>query len=57
MAATPAAAARLAGAPLKRMVLGGALAAAILQYYFIEVQLQILKQPSLTVFAPTSRSL
>ena len=28
------------------------LVVAILQYYFIDVQLQILSQPSLTVFVP-----
>jgi hypothetical protein len=35
---------------LKNGLLGALLIIAILQYYFIDVQLQILSQPSLTVF-------
>jgi hypothetical protein len=37
---------------LKNAFLGLLLALAVLQYYFIDVQLQILSQPSLTVFVP-----
>jgi hypothetical protein len=37
---------------LKNALLGAFLIIAILQYYFIDVQLQILSQPSLTVFVP-----
>jgi hypothetical protein len=40
------------GARLKNALLGALLVVSILQYYFIEVQLQILSQPALTVFAP-----
>jgi len=40
--------------PLKNALLGGLLVIAVLQYYFIDVQLEILKQPALTVFAPAS---
>ena len=40
--------------PLKNALLGGLLLIAVLQYYFIDVQLEILKQPALTVFAPAS---
>jgi hypothetical protein len=39
------------GAALKNALLGALLVISILQYYFIEVQLQILSQPALTVFA------
>ena len=38
---------------LKNVLLGVLLLIATLQYYFIEVQLQILAQPALTVFAPS----
>lgn len=38
---------------LKNALLGGLLVIAVLQYYFIEVQLDILAQPKLTVFAPS----
>jgi hypothetical protein len=38
---------------LKNVLLGVLLVIATLQYYFIEVQLQILAQPTLTVFAPS----
>ena len=38
---------------VKNVLLGTLLVIAILQYYFIDVQLQILSQPSLTVFLPT----
>ncbi len=38
---------------LKNALLGGLLVIAVLQYYFIEVQLEIFAQPSLTVFAPS----
>lgn len=37
---------------LKNGLLAGLLAIAALQYYFIDVQLQILSQPTLTVFLP-----
>lgn len=40
---------------LKNALLGGLLVIAVLQYYFIDVQLQILAQPALTVFAPSPR--
>ncbi len=43
---------RRAGGAFKNALLGALLVIAILQYYFIDVQLQILMQPSLTVFAP-----
>ena len=43
---------RRAGGRVKNALLGALLVIAILQYYFIDVQLQILSQPSLTVFAP-----
>ena len=38
---------------LKNALLGVLLVIAILQYYFIDVQLDILAQPTLTVFAPS----
>ena len=38
---------------LKNVLLGVLLVIATLQYYFIDVQLQILAQPALTVFAPS----
>ena len=38
---------------LKNALLGALLVIAVLQYYFIEVQLEILAQPALTVFAPS----
>ena len=41
---------------VKNALLGTLLVIAILQYYFIDVQLQILSQPSLTVFAPASHT-
>jgi hypothetical protein len=37
---------------LKNSLLAALLVAAFAQYYFIDVQLQILAQPSLTVFVP-----
>lgn len=37
----------------KSIVLAALLLISLLQYYFIDVQLQILSQPSLTVFIPT----
>jgi hypothetical protein len=40
------------GGRSKNLFLGVLLIVAILQYYFIDVQLQILKQPSLMVFVP-----
>lgn len=43
---------RRAGGWGKNALLGALLVIAILQYYFIDVQLQILSQPSLTVFLP-----
>jgi hypothetical protein len=46
------AAQRRASARGKNVLLGALLVIAILQYYFIDVQLQILSQPSLTVFLP-----
>jgi hypothetical protein len=39
------------GPALKNALLGALLVISVLQYYFIEVQLQILSQPTLTVFA------
>ena len=38
---------------LRGVLLMGLLAVAVFQYYFIDVQLQILSQPALTVFVPT----
>jgi hypothetical protein len=38
---------------IKNALLGALLVIAVLQYYFIDVQLQILLQPSLTVFVRT----
>lgn len=38
---------------VKNVLLGALLVIATLQYYFIEVQLEILAQPALTVFAPS----
>lgn len=38
---------------VKNALLGALLVTAILQYYFIDVQLDILAQPTLTVFAPS----
>jgi hypothetical protein len=43
---------RLKRRSLKNALLAGLLAASGLQYYFIDVQLQILSQPTLTVFVP-----
>lgn len=43
---------RRASGRIKNALLGALLVIAILQYYFIDVQLQILSQPSLTVFLP-----
>jgi hypothetical protein len=40
---------------LKTAGLGILFAIALLQYYFIDVQLQILSQPAVTVFVPSSR--
>mgnify|MGYP006171391261 CR=1 FL=1 len=37
---------------LKNALLGILLVVAVLQYYFIDVQLEILSQPALTVFVP-----
>ena len=37
---------------LKNGLLGALLVIAVLQYYFIDVQLQIFSQPTLTVFVP-----
>lgn len=44
--------ARRRGGQARDIFLGVLLIVAILQYYFIDVQLQILKQPSLMVFVP-----
>ncbi len=38
---------------LRSVLLMGLLVVAVFQYYFIDVQLQILSQPGLTVFVPT----
>lgn len=38
---------------LKNALLATLLVAAFAQYYFIDVQLQIMSQPTLTVFVPT----
>ena len=43
---------RLSSQNLKNGLLAGLLVLAALQYYFIDVQLQILSQPTLTVFVP-----
>ena len=40
----------------KNIVLAVLLLVSLLQYYFIDVRLQILSQPSLTVFIPTKSS-
>ncbi len=42
---------RRAGSQFKNLLLAALLVVSILQYYFIDVQLQILSQPSLMVFA------
>ena len=48
---------RTASQQLKNALLGSLLVIAVLQYYFIDVQLQILRQPALTVFAPPTNLL
>lgn len=43
---------RSKGQQLKNLLLAGLLVVAAGQYYFIDVQLEILSQPTLTVFLP-----